>query len=84
MFSTEPIAAFLDLCPSYIFGCIWVNKNVDGCLKWVYNIDRYTPESNHILSFFEEAANIVSLGMRIDIDIRFTPLSSAYLHRKDI
>ncbi len=40
MFSTEPIAAFLDLCSCYIFWLhLWVNKNVDGCLKYVYNID---------------------------------------------
>ncbi len=40
MFSAEPIAAFLDLCSCYIFWLhLWVNKNVDGCLKYVYNID---------------------------------------------
>ncbi len=40
MFSTEPIAAFLDLCSCYIFWWhLWVNKKVDGCLKLVYNID---------------------------------------------
>ncbi len=34
MFSTEPIVAFLDLCSCYIFWLhLWVNKNVDGCLK---------------------------------------------------
>ncbi len=39
MFSTEPIAAFLDLCSCYIFWLhLWVNTNVDGCLKYVYNI----------------------------------------------
>ncbi len=42
MFSTEPIAAFLDLCSCYIFWLhLWVNKNVDGCLKYVYNISIY-------------------------------------------
>ncbi len=30
-------------------------------------IDPYTPESNRIVSFFEVSANIVSLGMGIDI-----------------
>ncbi len=30
--------------------------------------DRYTPVSNRIVTFFEESANIVSLGMRIDIE----------------
>ncbi len=29
--------------------------------------DRYTPVSNRIVEFFEVSANIVSLGMRIDI-----------------
>ncbi len=52
MFSTKPIAAFLDLCSCYIFWLhLWVNKNVDGCLKWVYNIDRYPPVSNRIVSY---------------------------------
>ncbi len=42
MFSTEPIAAFLDLCSCYIFWLhLWVNTNVDGCLKYVYNISIY-------------------------------------------
>ncbi len=57
MFSTKPIIAFLDLCSCYIFWLhLWVNKNVDGCLKYVYNmiyryIDRYTPVSNWIESY---------------------------------
>ncbi len=39
MFSTKPIIAFLDLCSCYIFWLhLWVNKNVDGCLKYVYNM----------------------------------------------
>ncbi len=39
MFSTEPIVAFLDLCSCYIFWLhLWVNKNVDGCVKQVYNM----------------------------------------------
>ncbi len=39
MFSTEPIVAFLDLCSCYIFWLhLWVNTNLDGCLKWVYNM----------------------------------------------
>ncbi len=77
MFSTEPIAAFLDLCSCYIFWLhLWVNTNVDGCLKYVYNISLIDILLNRII--FEVSANIVSLGMRIDIvswrTIRFTPL----------
>jgi len=72
MFSTEPIVAFLDLCSCYIFWLhLWVNKNVDGCLKYVYNmiISIYWSIYSCIESynFFEISANIVSLGMRIDI-----------------
>ncbi len=29
---------------------------------------RYTPVSNRIVEYFEVSANIVSLGMRIDIE----------------
>ncbi len=39
MFSTEPIVAFLDLCSCYIFWLhLWVNTNLVGCLKYVYNM----------------------------------------------
>ncbi len=49
------------------------NTNADGCLKWVYNIiisiDRCPVSNrNRIVDFFELTANIVSLGMRIDIE----------------
>ncbi len=67
--STEPIAAFLDLGSRYIFWLhLWVNKNVDGCLKYVYNIIISIYRSIYSwIEFFEVSANIVSLGMRIDI-----------------
>ncbi len=85
MFSTELIAAFLDLCSCYIFWLhLWVNKNVDDCLKYVYDmIISIDILLNRIIFWGICKYRIAGYKNRYRIEswrtIRFTPLVYIYI-----